>query len=918
MQKARPVAAVVALGALAWWLWCAGDDAAPLPADALTTPPTTDPLPATTTATPLPPQPAIVRDGVWWSDQLTAPQVEPLVADEHEPRSAVLRGRLTVRQQPWIHPAGVEVRLTRSWLDSVLPVEGEGAQRAPARDEPTTTTDADGCFALRFLPTADELFFLIDARGVWQDFQKVPRQPRPGEAWELGDVWLEQRGGIAGTVVTTDGQPLAGFDVRAVDEPLHALTSGFDDLEDLRNRGLEAWQPNGAMRGGPVPAWVVRRDRVLPFPTAVTDVSGRFVLRGLRPGRHDLFLLPASGNRPASHIGSLRGIQVVAGRTTQIPAMLATASDVVSVRLVDEYEVGWKHASVSVLHGVHGFGDAPVRTDDRGHAWLRFHAAGRTSLLFAYPDGGPWIEVAGITANHLVVTVPRPRPLEVRLFDEHDGMLTAGTVRTYASAPRFRRSDRALPVAMQPREVEPGRYLGQRPCALVVVASVPGYAPAIAQVPDDANTPELLSLKLLRLGTMTVRTRDLDGSPVAGATIRVQVDSNPELQFAGAQWSALADRRVHVGTTDERGELTVPTWSARFSLQATHPDFAPSAGPHLVPVDGERVEFVLRRSAGIVGTLTLQQRRAPKGFRVRARQYAPVGDPLHGNALLQNVLAVTGDDGAFAFRGLCAGFWDLQPELPGVPTAQGATSLRSEFQSQRVVLTDGLEMHVALDAEAEPGLPSRLVGTVRRDGLNLTGAVVRLRAAAPANDDDSDGVGPRRQHSSRHARRTGAERLVEAELVEATASYSHRCDTDLLGEFRFAALPATEHLEVRVELPSDAGLQLVHREVVPAPRDGELGRVDVALQSTRVLLVCTCDGRPLADEMLRLSRYDDKGREIARRDVLLDAAGTDDFDDLPAGEWHVRPRTGFGRIAPDRFELRPGTTTTVDLRLLDR
>jgi hypothetical protein len=285
--------------------------------------------------------------------------------------------------------------------------------------------------------------------------------------------------------------------------------------------------------------------------------------------------------------------------------------------------------------------------------------------------------------------------------------------------------------------------------------------------------------------------------------------------------------------------------------------------------------------------LTLQQRRAPKGFRVRARQYAPVGDPLHGNALLQNVLAVTGDDGAFAFRGLCAGFWDLQPELPGVPTAQGATSLRSEFQSQRVVLTDGLEMHVALDAETEPGLPSRLVGTVRRDGLNVAGAVVRLRAAVPANDDDDSG-GPRRQPSSRLARRTGAERLVAAELVEATASYSHRCDTDLLGEFRFAALPATEHLEVRVELPSDAGLQLVHREVVPAPRDGDLARVDVALQSTRVLLVCTRDGRPLADEMLRLSRYDDKGREIARRDVLLDEAwGQDAYPNTRTVDNHI-------------------------------
>jgi hypothetical protein len=85
-----------------------------------------------------------------------------------------------------------------------------------------------------------------------------------------------------------------------------------------------------------------------------------------------------------------------------------------------------------------------------------------------------------------------------------------------------------------------------------------------------------------------------------------------------------------------------------------------------------------------------------------------------------------------------------------------------------------------------------------------------------------------------------------------------------------------------------------------------------------LLLVCTRDGRPLPDEMLRLSRRDARGRELARRDVLLDGNGAADLFDLPAGEWHVQPRTGFGRVSPDRIELRPGTTTTVDLRLLDR
>lgn len=915
MAKALLAAAVVALVALAWWLCCVDGPSIPLASATPPDEPTTSTSAAIAEPVPRAPSTTIVRDGTWWSDQWIGSAEEPLIAGEHDPSSAVLRGRLTVRQQPWIHPAGVEVRLTRSWLDSVLPVETNGSQRAPTRDEPTTTTDADGCFALRFTPTADELFFLVDTTGAWQDFQKVAQQPRAGESLDLGDVWLEQRGAIAGTVVTGDGSPVAGIEVRAVDEPLNSLTSGLDDVQDLRSQGLEAWQPNGVLRGGPVPGWVARRDRALPFPLATTDANGRFVLRHLRPGRHDLFLQPTNATR--RYVGSLNRIQVVAGRTTQVPALLAAEADTLDLRILDENDVGWANASVSVLHGVHGFGSPAVQTNALGVANLRFQAVGRTSLLFAYPGGGPWIVIDAFDRHHRVVVVPRPRPLEIRLFDDRDRALTGGSVRTYVTAPLFRRSDRALPASMQPQEREPGRYVGQVPCELVVVASVAGYAPAIARLRPEATMPSVLSLKLLPLGTMIVRTRDLDGQPIAGASIRVQVDSNPELLFDGAQWSALGDRRVRLGTTDERGELVVPTWPARFSFQASHPDFAPSAGPQLVPVPGTEVELRLRHQAAIVGTLTRQHQPAPKGFRVRARQYAPEGHALFGNGFLQSQLVVTGDGGTFAFRGLCAGLWELQPELPGVPSANGGQTLRTEFRSQRVVLDDGQELHMVLETEAEPGLPSRLLGTVRRDGINLVGAVVSLRAVPRREDDGHDEPG-RQSARRRPSRRLAAERQIDGERSDATTLYTHRCDTDLLGEFRFASLPAAAVVELTVELPGDTGLQRVHRTTVKPPPEGQVLRCDVELQSTRVLLVVTCDGRPLADEMLRLWRSDASGRETARRDVLLDGNGTADLFDMPAGEWQVRPRTGFGRIAPDRFELRPSSTATIDLRLLDR
>ena len=169
--------AVLVVAILLWQ----GDEAPP----PLGGPSATTPVdqPAVTTAQPeLEAGPVTSRvsiDGGWWTRSLEERIPDPLATDEDNPYSCRVRGRLTVRQRPWLHPAGLEVRLTRSWLDSVLPTEtARGDQRAPASDDVSAVTDADGWFVLRFAPTAGELFFLIDQRGEWSDFQKVPRVPR--------------------------------------------------------------------------------------------------------------------------------------------------------------------------------------------------------------------------------------------------------------------------------------------------------------------------------------------------------------------------------------------------------------------------------------------------------------------------------------------------------------------------------------------------------------------------------------------------------------------------------------------------------------------------------------------------------------------------------------------------------------------
>lgn len=890
--------------AVAWWATRLVDSA-PLPT----------PHAAATSAMEAPPrQPVAVprseasvattlaRDGAWWSLQLTANDDEPQAAATDDPLAAVVRGRLTVRQQPWIHPAGVEVRMTRSWLDSVLPVETAETTRAPARNEPTTRTDDEGRFVLHLRPGAGEHFFLIGLGTVWQDFQKVAQLPRPGQEFDLGDVLLDQRGGIAGRVVDPFGWPIAGIEVRAVDEPLATAASGLENASEARRLDLTTYVAKGTMRGGAVPNWVARRDRLLPFPTATSDADGRFELTGLRPGSHDVFVVQNEAwPRPT---GGAHGVRVAGGRTTAMGDLRIASREVRLLTFVDEDEKPWVGAEVAIVHGQFGFGLAPQRTSAEGMVMLFPAAVRHGSLLFGLPGGGPWLQLETPPESSSVITVPRPPQLTVLLFDERDRALTGGTVRCFVEAPLFRRVDRALPGGMQPRETKPGSYVGTCPCPMVVVASVPGFAPALARVSPDQPRR---TLKLLPMGTMLVHATDLDGRPVADATIRVMVHDNPELRFDGAQWGALANNRVRVGTTDQNGDLTMPVWPATFSLQATHPDFAPSPGPRLVPTPGGRCDLVLRRGGGIHGTLTFQHRAAPRGFRVRARQVAPDGHPLAGNGWLAEHLSVTGDDGTFGFRELCGGLWDLQPELPAAPTASGPRPV-TQFASQRLVLDDGQEQHLVLEVQTRTASAATLLGIVRQNGINVAGAVVRLR---PRRDEPA--ADRPRERRPRPGSRAAPDRNVEDVVAEAMRAWSHRCSTDAFGEFRFDELSAGAEFELRVDVPIDGQLQLVHREIVRPGTTTAPRRVDVDLPTGRVLLACKDNGLPVANRMLQLQRRDAKGLELARFDVLLGADGSIDIPDLPAGEWWLQPWGERAECRPESFVLAPARTIAVDV-----
>jgi hypothetical protein len=411
-------------------------------------------------------------------------------------------------------------------------------------------------------------------------------------------------------------------------------------------------------------------------------------------------------------------------------------------------------------------------------------------------------------------------------------------------------------------------------------------------------------MTLLPLQTLTVRTRDMRGTPIAGAAVRIQVHSHPELEFPGAQWDALANDRLLVGTTDEDGKLEVSVWPTLFSLQASHRDFAPSAGPKILAVPGLQTDLMLKRRASLIGYLTVEQRAAPAGFRVRARLHPPIGNELHGSGWLDAQLAVTGADGSFAFRSLSSGIWELTPELPGTPSPTGATTPQEAFLSREVLLDEEQEMHCVLEAKRSPLMAPQIVGVVRRNGAELPGALVRLREI----EEPARGIEREARRKARRKSGEGTARLPRAVEPPDTSHWPHRATTDVYGDFRFTDLKPRSEYELRIDVPLAGRLQFIERRVVRAGHPDERGNVPsivVEMKSGSIRLMCMCEGRPFANRMVRLRQVLDGGSEGARFDLLTEANGECIAEGLPAGTWTVEPTHG-GRFEPATFTLGAG------------
>jgi hypothetical protein len=433
----------------------------------------------------------------------------------------------------------------------------------------------------------------------------------------------------------------------------------------------------------------------------------------------------------------------------------------------------------------------------------------------------------------------------------------------------------------------------------MLVASAPGFAPAVASWPDVvAGKRGPLALPLRRLQSMLVVVRDAPGAPIADAEVWARVEPHPDDRSVGTAWAAPAESKVWLGQTAANGELVVPTWDALFSFQVAHRDYATAALPRVAGHVG-RCEVTLQLGGDLAGTLVLGHRAAPPGIRVRARQQPAATDALAASAVLAERLGVTGVDGDFGFRNLMPGSWDLVPELPPVPHAAGARS-PAAFAAQRVHVEPGRERHyqvpILRDRTLAEHAAAILQGRITMNGAAVPQALVRVRAPAP------------RAAPPRMDRRDGSRPAV------LEPPWTSRAETDEFGEFSLPDLEPQRDYELRIDVPGHGRLQFVGMQVVRTPAQGATARHDVALQGSAVHLFGSLGTTAAAGRMVSLRQLGADGRTLASYDLLLDAVGQAFVPSLARGTWQLAPAFG-GSCSPARFEVAGEPVKTVDFVL---
>jgi hypothetical protein len=805
------------------------------------------------------------------------------------------RGRLAWRDND-APIAGVTVKLRTGWRNatSLLP-----AARAPGEQDPdemiaavAARTDAAGRFELPELELPCDVFLWIDPAGPLEELHKVGFSLWPGAVLELGTLWLERRGGIAGRLVNARGEGVAGARVRAFDTALDPVVLDGDRRERLLAGAKEIgrgrlWLDDQGL--GALPTWVIERDERLPFPETTTDRDGAFVLPSVRPGSVRL-VAQAEGKRD-----TVRESQVRSGVVTQVGDIAIPSGRRWHVTVLQE---GAPALGIEITGCEHRGPDtpflalrAPIRTGPTGEADLGELASEWPACMLRRKPGWPWevydlgpgVDLEEPPGGTVKLPFARPPAPEIQsatvelhelmraqwiVTDRDERLLDNATVELFSTQTSFGMSPARLPHELQPKQGADGIWVAMLPTSNVrVVARAPGYL-AFTTIGWWSGSTELpLELTLTRCFALHVAVVDPQRAPVSGALVLarspgIEEHVEPRGRF---DWRlGLRDGFV-LGVTGPDGLLRCDGMvEGRLAIAAMHPRFAFSPADPLFAAPDITVTVRMQRGGTVQGFVT-ENGVAPTERRlVAARPGSDLLARWRDHELLKPREVTTGPDGSYELTGLCEGEWRLSTKLPGAPDPE-RTSRPAPAHEEPVWVSSGATLRLDLELESDRE-QARFRGRITVDGAPRPGAVVRV--SVRAKDRRSK---PWEGHET----------------------------TDSEGGFAFTSIPSgTGFIEVLAR-DGEAMQVLARREIEPKQK----ASLDFALQTNAIQAhVVTAEGRALAGREVAVAQTD--GGAVFT--VVTDPAGQIDIAALPIGVYRLRWTDDRGtERASQPFAVRP-------------
>ncbi len=577
---------------------------------------------------------------------------------------------------------GAYVGLTRTLLDTVIPtgtapVDWKGKHFLPQ----VASSDREGRFTLQDVPARRDLYFYIEHGHHLVDVRKVARLPHDaGEVVVIDDIELDARGSVAGRIVGVDGTPVLHAQIRAVDD--YVYRNRIVDRKASKNRTafIEMFNSRGLWNGKKLGKWELTRDRLLPFVTGSSSETGRFVLRGVRPGR--VHLIISRQGHPPRHIEAI----VEVGRTTEIGVCsFEEPSHPVRFRVIDP--LLRPVAKIGVLAAMH-----PMARDGMDSI-ERF----AFSALPTETGKGGWADCPlPKKSNKLSIYMRRARksPWEAPVRrrsrewpDQHErcgNKAAPGASYQYILPPLM---SRLLQVTVNGARVEHARIKLDPEAASHRIRFVrPGLWEIKGLIPNVA-TKAFVSAPGCSLETRNITVAWIDGGETLDGTVQVNlkptfgmdIEVRDELGMPVPDVrldSSIGGRQFYLGRTDVDGVLRVSSiWQVPIQVSAVHPHGAGRSEVFL-PVPGRREVITLRRIAIVRGRITEDGRSPPiKRWRVVASNVRL----NRRDRPLPSVTTLAEEDGAFEFMDLRAGKWSITlapPSQPGVTVPGSAMGRR--------------------------------------------------------------------------------------------------------------------------------------------------------------------------------------------------------------------------------------------------